>query len=138
MSEELIYKVAEEIYLKLDDLKEQIVQVKDEIQLNKQETRNHFKLLFRLVKQNAEQLAQITEYTDDELAIKWRKNPPKTFVADNTQVIDELFINATPEYKKEKLDLLNRVGMDKFRSNYLGPNTQKKLDMLVLMDDELN
>ena len=138
MSEELIYKVAEEIYLKLDDLKEQIVQVKDEIQLDKQETRNHFKLLFRLVKQNAEQLAQITEYTNDELSIKWRNNPPKTFVADNTQVIDKLFINATPEYKKEKLDLLNRVGMDKFRSNYLGPNTQKKLDMIVIMDDELN
>tara|TARA_R110001592_G_scaffold258461_1_gene522256 strand:- start:523 stop:786 length:264 start_codon:yes stop_codon:yes gene_type:complete len=83
MSEELIYKVAEEIYQKLDEIKDQIVQVKDEIQMEKKETINHFKLLFRLVKQNAEQLVNITEYTDEELQIRWQNNPPKTFVADD-------------------------------------------------------
>tara|TARA_R110000764_G_scaffold22812_4_gene56442 strand:- start:1018 stop:1281 length:264 start_codon:yes stop_codon:yes gene_type:complete len=76
MSEELIYKVAEEIYQKLDEIKDQIVQVKDEIQMEKKETINHFKLLFRLVKQNAEQLVNITEYTDEELRIRWQNNPP--------------------------------------------------------------
>ena len=59
MSEELIYKVAEEIYLRLDDLKEQLVELKDTINLIERDSIIRERILFRLVRDNANELSEL-------------------------------------------------------------------------------
>ena len=59
MSEELIYKVAEEIYLKLDDIKEQLVELKDNLNLIERDSIIRERILFRLVRDNANELSEL-------------------------------------------------------------------------------
>ena len=111
MSEELIYKVAEEIYHKQETIKEEIVELKDLMINNNSKT----DALLKILKENAVEMAKITVPKEDY----------------NTWIISKLFSSSMQDYKNEKLQLLNKVGLDKFRSNYLGPDTKKKLDMIV-------
>ena len=59
MSEELIYKVAEEIYHRLDELKEQLVELKDTINLIERDSIIRERILFRLVRDNANELSEL-------------------------------------------------------------------------------
>ena len=56
MSEELIYKVAEEIYHRLDELKEQLVELKDNLNLIERDSIIRERILFRMVRDNANEL----------------------------------------------------------------------------------
>ena len=60
MSEDLIYKVAEEIYMKQDEIKQQIVELKD-LLIEKNETdiiKN--KVLIALIKENSDEMSKIS------------------------------------------------------------------------------
>ena len=59
MSEELIYKVAEEIYHRLDELKEQLVELKDNMNLIERDSIIRERILFRLVRDNANELSEL-------------------------------------------------------------------------------
>ena len=59
MSEEAIYKVAEEIYHRLDDLKEQLVELKDNMNLIERDAIIRERILFRLVRDNANELSEL-------------------------------------------------------------------------------
>ena len=59
MSEELIYKVAEEIYHRLDELKEQLVELKDNLNLIERDAIIRERILFRMVRDNANELSEL-------------------------------------------------------------------------------
>ena len=67
MSEEAIYKVAEEIYLKLDDIKEQIVELKDTMTLMERDSLIRERILFRLVRDNANELSELANIDYSQL-----------------------------------------------------------------------
>lgn len=116
MSDELIYKVAEEIYIKQEEIKEQIVELKDQIQDSNLENKKQVNSILTFLKQNSAEMANITKLV----------NPVKLDDDYHKKVIYKLFEKSMPEYKKEKLELLNQVGLTKFKNNYLGVETLKK------------
>lgn len=61
MSDELIYKVAEEIYLKQEEIKEQIVELKDQIQAHADLNDKRIKSILAFLKQNSTEMARITK-----------------------------------------------------------------------------
>tara|TARA_S200002703_G_scaffold69024_1_gene59868 strand:- start:797 stop:1009 length:213 start_codon:yes stop_codon:yes gene_type:complete len=69
MSDELIYKVAEEIYIKQEEIKEQIVELKDQIQDSKIENKKLIKSILTFLKQNSIEMNKIS--------------PPPEFLAKN-------------------------------------------------------
>ena len=117
MSEELIYKVAWEINIKQEEIMEEIVDLKDLMVDNNSKT----DALLKILKENAVEMAKISVAPKEDY---------------NTWIISKLFSNSMQEYKNEKLQLLNKVGLTKFRSNYLGPGTQRKLEQILGAKEE--
>jgi len=113
MSDELIYKVAEEIYLKQEEIKEQIVDLKDQIQISADLNEKRANSILAFLKQNSTEMARITKFYSKEGAVR------------------ELFKFDTCDYREEKLATLNRVGFDKFRTNYLDQKKREQLDRLL-------
>ena len=113
MSEELIYKVAEEIYIKQEEIKEQIVDLKDQIQTNADLNDKRVNSILGFLKQNSAVMARITKFYSKEGAVR------------------ELFKFDESTYREEKIETLNRVGFDKFRTNYLDQKKRAQLDRLL-------
>ncbi len=61
MSDELIYKVAEEIYIKQEEIKEQIVELKDQIQDSTLENKKQVNSILAFLKQNSAEMSKITK-----------------------------------------------------------------------------
>jgi len=113
MSEELIYKVAEEIYQKQDEIKEDIVELKDLMVQNNTKT----DYLLQLIKENAVEMATISKSVIS--------------ITCNKDLINILFKNDMPAYRNEKLDILNKVGIEKFKSSYLDTKKREQVDRLI-------
>ena len=113
MSEELIYRVAEEIYQKQDEIKEDIIELKDLMVQNNTKT----DYLLQLIKENAVEMATISKSVIS--------------MTSNKDLITILFKNDMPDYRNEKLDILNKVGIEKFKSSYLDMKKREQVDRLI-------
>ena len=60
MSEDLIYKVAEEIYMKQDEIKQQIVELKDLLIEKNESDIIKNKVLIALIKENSDEMSKIS------------------------------------------------------------------------------
>lgn len=60
MSDELIYRVAEEIYIKQDEIKQQIVELKDLLIEKTESDKIKNKVLIALIKENSDEMSKIS------------------------------------------------------------------------------
>lgn len=130
-SAEIIYKVAEEIYIKQDEIKQEIVDLKDLINDNQIENQTQINSLFKILQENAVEMAKLIKigYGYDEPDDEPKVKPPYSQSYRRKQAIEKLFEKHGQIYINEKLDIYVEHGWDKFRSNYLDEKNRKKIDI---------
>tara|TARA_R110002153_G_scaffold117963_1_gene262619 strand:+ start:64 stop:438 length:375 start_codon:yes stop_codon:yes gene_type:complete len=120
MSDELIYKVAEEIYQKQDEIKQEIIDLKDLVIENQIENKNKVGACFHILKENAVEMAKLMKMGNIVDKESKQRN-----------AIKKLFEKHGDYYVNEKIEIYNRVGFDKFRMNYLDEKNRTKIDELL-------